>query len=64
MTDDEQRASPAVSVVPRIPEHLDAGAQAEIRDAQDVMRQLIARMPRTFDYGDEIALTFRPRRDD
>ena len=64
MAEDDQGASLAVSVTPRIPDHLDAKAHAEIRDAQDVMRQLIARMPRKFDHGDEIGLAFRPHRED
>jgi hypothetical protein len=47
-----------------LPEQLDEKARAEIRDAQDVMRQLIERIPRHFDYADEMALIFRARRGD
>lgn len=52
----------AVSVEPRIPAHLDDKAKAEIRDAQDVMRQLIRCIPRHFSHDDEIAMEFLPRR--
>jgi hypothetical protein len=47
-----------------LPEQLDEKARAEIRDAQDVMRQLIERIPRHFDYSQEMALTFRAQRGD
>lgn len=47
-----------------LPEQLDDKARAEIRDAQGVMRQLIERIPRHFNYADEMALIFRPQRGD
>jgi hypothetical protein len=47
-----------------IPEQLDGKARGEIRDAQAVMRQLIERLPRHFDYAHEMALIFRPQRGD
>jgi hypothetical protein len=47
-----------------LPEQLDEKGCAEIRDAQEVMRQLIERIPRHFGYSQEIALIFRPQRDD
>lgn len=47
-----------------IPEQLDGKARGEIRDAQAVMRQLIERLPRHYDYAHEMALIFRPQRGD
>lgn len=58
----KDEASVAVDVTPRLPPHLDEKAQSEIRDAQDVMRQLIQRIPRHFRHDEEIAMDFLPRR--
>jgi hypothetical protein len=63
-TDKETAAAPQANPAAYIPEQLDKRARAEIRDAQAVMRQLIERLPRDFDYADEMALIFRPSRGD